>query len=530
MSSKNPRRQFLKTAGSVAAAGAIFSAPTIVSAKTSISGSGTPHDVRAFGAKGDGQALDTAAVNQAIEAAASAGGGTVTFPPGNYLCHSIHLRSNIALHLDQGSTIVAADSTDSHAYDLAESNKPWENYQDFGHNHWHNSLLWGEGLENISIIGPGLIWGRGLSRGWEKENPKAETPGAGNKAIALKNCRNVLLRDFSILHGGHFGILATGVDNLTIDNLKIDTNRDGMDIDCCRNVRVSNCSVNSPWDDGICLKSSFALGYARATEMVTISNCLVSGSFEEGTLLDATCKRFAVDADVPRIGRIKFGTEANGGFKNITVANCVFDGCRGFALESVDGALLEDVTISNITMRSVETPIFMRLGARMRGPEGIPVGAVRRVLISNMVCSDVRSQFCSLISGIPGHAIQDVKIRNILIQHCGGGSKDDAARQLAEKEKAYPEPNMFGPTPAHGFFIRHAKGIEISDVTIVAETDEARPAVVLEDVKQAAFSSINVPHTAGVPVFVLKDVDGFSVLHSKPLPDTELDHVGRKEI
>jgi polygalacturonase len=124
-----------------------------------------------------------------------------------------------------------------------------------------------------------LIWGKGLSRGWGV-GPKAEDPGVANKAIALKNCRNVLLRDFSILHGGHFGILATGVDNLTIDNLKIDTNRDGMDVDCCRNVRITNCSVNSPWDDGICLKSSFALGYARATEMVTISNCLVAGSYE----------------------------------------------------------------------------------------------------------------------------------------------------------------------------------------------------------------------------------------------------------
>ena len=166
-----------------------------------------------------------------------------------------------------------------------------------------------------------------MSRGW-RTGPQAEQPGAGNKAIALKNCRNVLLRDFSILHGGHFGILATGVDNLTIDNLKIDTNRDGMDVDCCRNVRISNCSVNSPWDDGICLKSSFALGYARATEMVTISNCLVSGSYEEGTLLDATWKRFDADEKVPRTGRIKFGTESNGGFKNIAVSNCVFDGCR----------------------------------------------------------------------------------------------------------------------------------------------------------------------------------------------------------
>ena len=110
----------------------------------------------------------------------------------------------------------------------------------------------------------------------------------GNKAISLKNCHHVTLRDFSVLEGGHFAILATGVDNLTLDNLILDTNRDGMDIDCCRNVRVSNCSVNSPWDDGICLKSSFGLGYARSTEMVTITNCFVTGGYQLGTLLDGT--------------------------------------------------------------------------------------------------------------------------------------------------------------------------------------------------------------------------------------------------
>src|SRR5208282_2065095 len=172
-------------------------------------------------------------------------GGTVYFPAGSYLCHSIHLKSKIALYLDRGATIVAADSpapgSSGPAYDAAEPNT-WDHYQDFGHSHFHNSL----------------IWGKGLSRGWGA-GPKAEDSGVGNKAISLKNCRNVTLRDFSILHGGHFGILATGVDNLTIDNLLIDTNRDGMDVDCCRNVRISNCSVNSPWDDAICPKSSFAL-------------------------------------------------------------------------------------------------------------------------------------------------------------------------------------------------------------------------------------------------------------------------------
>ena len=139
----------------------------------------------------------------------------------------------------------------------------WTAYQDFGHSHWHNSLIWGENIENVSIIGPGLINGKGLSWGLETRLYKDPPPNAGNKAIGLKNCHNVILRDISILHGGHFAILATGVDNLTIDNVRLDTNRDGMDIDCCHNVRISNCSVNSPWDDGICLKSSYALGCLR---------------------------------------------------------------------------------------------------------------------------------------------------------------------------------------------------------------------------------------------------------------------------
>jgi len=107
----------------------------------------------------------------------------------------------------------------------AEPQGAWEPYQDYGHNHWHNSLIWGENIHDVAILGPGLIWGKGLSRGLgrDKDLPVSGNPGVGNKAIALKNCHNVILRDFSILQGGWFGILATGVDNFTIDNLKIDT-------------------------------------------------------------------------------------------------------------------------------------------------------------------------------------------------------------------------------------------------------------------------------------------------------------------
>src|SRR5579872_6157868 len=354
---------------------------------------GAVFDVRSFGAVGDGKALDSPAINRAIGAAGAKGGGRVYVPAGAYLCYSLRLTSAVTLYLEQGAVILAAetprDGTTS-GYDPAESNSPWEAFGDFGHNHWRNSLIWGENLHDVAVLGPGLVWGRGLARGHDDlDLPIEEAQGVGNKAIAFKNCRNVILRDLSMLACGHFAVLATGVDNLTIDNLKIDTNRDGINIDCCRNVRITNCSVNSPWDDAICPKSSFALGYARATEMVTITNCFVSGSYMEGTLLDGTRKPFPPDSNVPRNGRIKFGTESNGGFKRITVSNCVCDGCRGIALEAVDGALLEDITIDNISMRDiVDGPIFMRLGDRMRGPQGIPVGALRRVIISNIVCSN----------------------------------------------------------------------------------------------------------------------------------------------
>jgi polygalacturonase len=527
------RRKFLTTATAGLAGGALIALPAKgLALDAAAAGTSAVFNVTAFGARGDGKALDSPAINKAIAAASAAGGGTVFFPAGTFRCHSIHLQSNVALYLGPGSILLAADPPESGSgYDLSESNAPWEAYQDFGHNHWHNSLLWGEDLHDVSICGPGLIWGKGLSRGWG-DGPKAEQPGVANKAIALKNCRNVLLRDFSILHGGHFGILATGVDNLTIDNLIIDTNRDGMDIDCCRNVRVSNCSVNSPWDDGICLKSSFALGYARATEMVTISNCLVTGSYLEGSLLDATCKPFPTGDKTWHTGRIKFGTESNGGFKNIVVSNCVFQGCHGLAIESVDGAVIEDVSITNVTMRDVlGAPIFVRLGARMRGPAGASVGMIRRLLISNVTCLGAGAErICSILSGIPGHPIQDVKLSDITIVHPGEGTAADAALQPAEKEKDYPEPTMFGTTPAHGFFLRHVTEIEMSGVKIESASPDARPAFVLHDVHDADFRHIKMPGSQAAPRFVLNDVSDFSVFRSKPVPDAELKSVEKKEL
>ena len=479
------------------------------------------YDVKNYGAKGNGIHFDSPSINKAIDAASKAGGGTVFIPAGTYLSGSIHLKSNITLYLDQGSTIEAIQDTT--AYDKAEPNE-WGDtykYQDFGHSHWHNSLIWGENLENISIIGPGRIYGKGLTRFLTRDS----LPNSlANKSIALKNCHNVILRDFSILHGGHFGILVTGVDNLTIDNLKIDTNRDGMDIDCCRNVRVLNCFVNSPWDDGICLKSSFGLGYARSTENVTITNCWVSGGFEEGTLLDATYKPIGPGYRANFTGRIKFGTESNGGgLKNVTISNCTFESCQGLALESVDGALIEDVTVTNITMRNIiSCPIFLRLGSRMRGPAGVPVGKLHRVIISNIVAYDTKPGYCSIISGTPGNDIEDVQLNNIQIYCTGGGTKEMAEITPPEKENAYPEPGMFGSTPSYGFYIRHVNGIEFNNVQLSYTGQEARPAFYLLDAKNADFMHVKAKRTVDVPEFILKDVTNFSSHYNLSIQDTTL--------
>jgi polygalacturonase len=517
------------------------------------------YDVRAFGARGNGKTLDTPAINKAIETAAAAGGGTVNFPAGTYLSVSIRLRSNITLQFHPGATILAAEPIpDKVTYDLPEPNQ-WDMYQDFGHSHWQNSLIWGIGLENISIVGPGLINGQGLTRrsprarrvnqpgdrpvtlggetGARPQSPLGEDDdpsvmkGLGNKAISLKLSRNVLLRDISILNGGHFAVLATGVDNLTIDNVKVDTNRDGFDIDSSRNVRISNCSVNSPNDDAIVLKSSYALGFARATENVTITNCLVSG-YDIGSLLDGTYKRNvkeAPDHDGPT-GRVKFGTESNGGFKNITIANVVFDHCRGLALETVDGGRLEDVTITNITMRDVTNPpIFMRLGKRMRGPAGATVGSLQRVNISNLVAYNADERYASIISGIPGHQIEDVKLSNIRIFYRGGGKKELVDQQPPERETNYPEPSMFGETPAYGFFIRHAKGVSLSNVQISYLNDEFRPPFLLDDVNGVALRDVAAEKAADVPTFVLRNVLDFATYGCKGVADTYLDRVELKK-
>ena len=484
-------------------------------------------DVRSYGAVGDGRTVDTPAINRAIDAVAAAGGGTLVFPAGTYVCFTIRLKSGVDLWLSNGCVILAADSprvgeTTGYrggTYDPAGPAQAWEAYQDYGHNHWNNSLFYAEGQHDFAVYGRGLIWGKGLSNGTKDVRDGtggfvAEQAGVGNKTFGLKHCRNVLLRDFAVLKGGHFALLATGVDNLTLDNLLIDTDRDGFDIDCCRNVRVSNCTVNSPWDDAICPKSSYALGEARSTDNVTIANCFVSGNYQLGTVLDGTWKKYGDDAHVPRNGRIKCGTESNGGFRNLAITNCVCEDSRGISLETSDGAYVEDVAISNITMRgTVDAPLFLRLNARNRGPkETMRAGTLRRVLIANVVAHDSAAKTASVLSGIPENAIEDVKLSNCYFGHKGVYPAEAVGRVVPELVDGYPELSRFGATPCNGFFVRHLRHLEMAHVEIAPEKTDERPAFWLEDVERADFFAVTAP---GEKNFALKKVRDLRILWSR---------------
>ena len=460
-------------------------------------------NVRDYGAKGDGKTLDSPAINAAIEAAVHDGGGQVFLPAGTYLSGSIRLKSNIELHLSAGSTILAAPAS-MKAYDPSESFGGFPEYQDGGHTYFHNSLIWAEGQTNVSITGHGMIDGQGLTK---KDTEKAGVVqggsiGTGDKAIALKLCRNILIRDVTIFRGGHFAIIVTGCDRGTIDNVTIDTNRDGIDIDCCKYITVSNTKVNTPNDDAIVLKSSYALKKAVPCEHILITNCLVTG-YKLGTFLDGTYQPEAVNWVC---GRIKLGTESNGGYRNITISNCTCMWSSGLAFEEVDQGRMENICVTNIAMEHVHHyPIYITTGCRNRGPKEVTQpSSARNIQISNIIATDCDSLCSIIVTGMKNEPIRNVWLSNIRLTFRGGGTKDLANRDYREQGTNYPEPRWAGPTPAYGLYARHVEGLHVNDVTFRYERPEYRPAIILDDVRDVTLNQIDAPTEPGIEQTIKK--------------------------
>lgn len=449
-----------------------------------LEGTAKVYDVKVYGAKGDGITLDSPAINKAIETAVTEGGGEVYFPAGTYLSGSIRLMSNIHLNLSAGCTIMAAPS-EMNAYDESESFGGFPEYQDGGHTYFHNSLIWAENAENISITGHGMIDGKGLTKKDTERagNVQGGSIGTGDKAIALKLCRNITLRDITIYRGGHFAIIVTGCERGVIDNVTIDTNRDGIDIDCCKYLSVSNCRINTPSDDALVLKSSYALKRPVVCEQITVTNCQISG-YKFGTFLSG---EYIPEKVGWVCGRFKLGTESNGGYRGITLSNCTFNYSSGLAFESVDRGIMENISVSNITMNHVHHyPIYITTGCRNRGPkEDTHLSTAKNIQISNVIANDCDSLCSIIVTGMADEPIKNVWLNNIRLNYRGGGEPLADPRGYREQGTNYPEPRFAGLTPAYGLYARHVEGLHINGLSVSCQKPDARPVVVLDDVFHA---------------------------------------------
>lgn len=455
------------------------------------------HAVRDFGAAGDGAALDTAAIQQAMDTCAAGGGGTVYFAPGAYRSGSLHLRSHVTLLLDNGATLLASE--DDADFDPFEE-LGFEHDSDRETSFFHFSLLWGEDVEHVAILGQGTI---------DSNRQKREGP----KTIGLKRCKEVTIRDVTIVNAGNYAISMLGTDGVLIDGVKIArTFCDGIDPDCCHNVRIANCDIES-WDDAIVPKASFSLGYRRSTEYLTVTNCI----------LRTACNAF------------KLGTESGGDFKHITVSNCVMatyesefpnrtiaPPISGITLISADGSNIENVTIDNIAMDGVRYPIFLRLANRGRDLETPVPGTMKQVVISNITASG--ALIGAIAIGHPDRPIENVTLDHIKVTCQGGGDKEKAEMDMDMDIPAamleYPSANRFAGLRTYGVYARHVNGLRLEDCQLTLGEADTRHALIAHDVAELsidAFRAPSVPDSAAQLSF--DGVRGAVVRGCRP-PDT----------
>ncbi len=451
-----------------------------------------------FGAVADGKTMNTRALQAAIEAAFRGGGGMVYVPPGVYLTAGIVLRSRITLHLEAGATLLG--STEFNDYD-PQPGPSLEGDANARH------LVFARDAEDVRICGGGVLDGQGQSfwkpAGRAPTPPEdmwkdvvqfdwKATPRRPSPMLEFVSCRNLRIENITIQNAPSWTLRPVDCDTVVFDGLRIRNpifgpNTDGLDITASRNVCVSNCDI-SCGDDAICIKSENPYGPTRATANITITNCV----------LTTCCNGF------------KIGTSTHGAMHDIVFTNSVIHSngepvnervIAGLAIEMVDGGTLDRVLISNISMRNVRTPIFVRLGARRESAET----HLRDVSISGVRATG--ALVTSSITGIPEHPVEDVSISDVRISSAERGVEAWSDNIVPELEKQYPESRMFGRLPAFGIYVRHARGVRLRDVELVAEQSDARPAVVCDDVENLVIAGLgaNAPFSSQAMI-VLRDV------------------------
>ncbi|MES2239638.1 MAG: glycosyl hydrolase family 28 protein [Bacteroidota bacterium] len=457
-----------------------------------------------YGAKADGKTINTIAIQKAIDAAFKNKGGRVVFPKGAFLSGSIQMKTNVGLYFEEGAILLGstnpADYTKMEFPGRPDSPKKDDNSQ--------MALIVAHKANNIKLYGKGKIDGQGLKLALTidslhhagiavdpnystRRNRPNETMRP--KLFRFSQCENIAIEGLNVGGASCWGLSFELCTNLSLDGLKIvnrsSWNNDGIDITDCKNVKVTNCDLDTA-DDGICLKSYYP-GYSN--DGIYIANCTIRSS----------------------ASAIKLGTASYGGFKNVIIKDIqVFDTFRSaIAIESVDGAVIENINVSNVNAVNTGNAIFIRLGQR----SGDKAGTIKNVSIKNVKVQvpfgrpdnnyDLRgpevdffhNPFPSSIVGIPDSNIENVSLENIEISYPGRATKGMAyialnrLAQVPEAIKDYPEFSMFGELPAWAFYVRHAKGISFKNVKVTLDDSDFRPAFVFDDVQNLNMEEVNLP-------------------------------------
>jgi Glycosyl hydrolases family 28 len=457
-------------------------------------------NVKDFGAVGNGETNETPAINRAIEKCNAAGGGTVLFPPGKYGAGSIHLKSNVRLLLDSNAVIFGMAGT----FEDAEPNPQFDKFQDFGHSHFHDALMWGENLENVAFVG-GRINGGSIGHTDAKS-------GNGDKLIAIKVGKNLLFQNVTHDKGGHFVYLLNDCENITVDHVVIKESRDAVDLMGCRDVQIHDCNFTGCGDDTIGVKSDYALGRRINSANIYVWDCY----FESGC------------------NGLQFGSETAGDFHNVNFWNIRIGRAMkaGIGITSGDSGVVDGVNYSNIVIKGAACPIYFLIWDRMRtGEAGAKVGTIKNVHMMNVTITDCAPGRQgpvqpSTIFGREDSSFENIMLENVKINYPGG----ETNTAMADITPPYPKdysPKSLGPRPGAGFYVRYAKGLTLKNVEITFDKPDVRPTLAVSDVDGLTFENVKLQKSATGETLRLDGVKNFTVSHSDPLADrqgTTVDH------
>ncbi|MBK7930946.1 MAG: hypothetical protein IPJ98_26770 [Bryobacterales bacterium] len=465
-------------------------------------------NVRDYRAQGDGKTLDTAAIQAAIDACAAQGGGVVFFPQGRFLSGTVELKSSVTLYLSPRGVLLGSPNPG----DYKAKPFPARDLDVGGYEIW--ALVYAEGASHVGIAGPGTIDANGGPLPPVKHAPDV----AGSvrpRALFLKNCRHVTLRDVAVRESAMWSVHLARCEKILVHGISVFSslfvNQDGLVLDSCQDAMVSDCYFDT-YDDALVLKTSFP----QPCRNIAITNCVLT----------------------TRCAAIKFGTQSLGAFRNITISNCSCSHCGlgGLKFFTVDGGDLEDITVSNISMSHVSAPIFFRLGNRgfdlgfqdVERPR--PVARLRNVVVSGVRASvhgvmawpnrgiPFRAGATMGIVGLPGHPVEGVLLDDIHVTFEGGGTLEEAHRtDIPERPNAYPENTMFGVLPAYGLYLRHAKGITLSNIRFAFNQPDLRPAMMAEDVDDLEINGLQAAASGSEPLLRLVETRGALIRASRPL-------------